>query len=292
MISGQAPNTATQTDCQQYTDFASSGMTPDGQAIGTGCVFPANVKTIADQLVAAGFTWKAYMEDMGNDPARETATCGHAALAAKDPTAHAEAPMASLPTGDQYAAKHDPFVYFHSIIDAPICQTSVVNLEALSADLMSVSTTPNFTFIAPNLCNDGHDAPCKDGQPGGLISANRFLQTWVPKIQNSAAYQKDGLLIVTFDEAEHDVSACCNEPTGPNVSAPGRTGPGGGRTGEVLLSKFIKPGTVSDVPYNHYSQLRTIEDIFGLDHLGYAAQAGLAGFGSDVFGGSVAVLGE
>ena len=154
MISGQAPNTATQTDCQQYTDFASSGMTPDGQAIGTGCVFPANVKTIADQLVAAGFTWKAYMEDMGNDPARETATCGHAALAAKDPTAHAEAPMASLPTGDQYAAKHDPFVYFHSIIDAPICQTSVVNLKALSADLMSVSTTPNFTFIAPNLCND------------------------------------------------------------------------------------------------------------------------------------------
>ena len=114
----------------------------------------------------------------------------------------------------------------------------------------------------------------------------------MPKIQNSAAYQKDGLLIVTFDEAEHDVSACCNEPTGPNVSAPGRTGPGGGRTGEVLFSKFIKPGTVSDVPYNHYSQLRTIEDIFGLDHLGYAAQAGLAGFGSDVFGGSVAVLGE
>ncbi len=69
--------------------------------------------------------------------------------------------------------------------------------------------------------------------------------------------------------------------------------PGGGDTGSVLISPYITPGTVSDVYYNHYSWLRTMEDLFsvaasspGLDgqgHIGYAAQPGLAPFGADVF---------
>jgi phosphatidylinositol-3-phosphatase len=46
----------------------------------------------------------------------------------------------------------------------------------------------------------------------------------------------------------------------------------------VLVSKILKPGTVSNVAFNHYSMLKTIEDIFGLGHLGYAGQAGLQGF--------------
>ena len=50
-----------------------------------------------------------------------------------------------------------------------------------------------------------------------------------------------------------------------------------------VLSPFVKPGTVSNTPYNHYSMLKTIEDLFGLGHLGYAGQKGLAAFGSDVF---------
>jgi Phosphoesterase family len=68
---------------------------------------------------------------------------------------------------------------------------------------------------------------------------------------------------------------------------------GGGDTGSVLISPFIKPGSVSTRFYNHYSWLRTMEDLFsvsahsrGLDgdgHIGYAAQRGLAPFGSDVF---------
>jgi hypothetical protein len=54
----------------------------------------------------------------------------------------------------------------------------------------------------------------------------------------------------------------------------------------VVLSRFIKPGTVSDVPYNHYSLLRSVEDLFSLAHLGYAADPDLASFGNDVFTGS------
>jgi hypothetical protein len=180
-------------------------------------------------------------------------------------------------------------MYFHSIIDFPTCQQNVVGYNHLRTDLKKERTTPNYSFITPNLCNDGHDAPCVNGKPGGLVSANKFLKSLMPKILRSPAYKDRGLVIVTFDEAEAtgsdaDSSACCNEPTGPNTTNPGFTnpGPGGGRVGAVLLSPCIKPGTVNKAKYNHYSMLRSIEDNFGLSHLGYAGQKGLKPFGSTV----------
>ena len=63
----------------------------------------------------------------------------------------------------------------------------------------------------------------------------------------------------------------------------GLYGPGGGKVGAVVLSKFIKPGTVSRQAYNHYSQLRSFEDLFGLNHLGDAQQPQVDSFGSDVY---------
>ena len=92
-------------------------------------------------------------------------------------------------------------------------------------------------------------------------------------------------MIVTFDEAGNDASDCCGEPMGPNTPNNGGTtqGNGGGRVGAVLLSPYIKPGSVNETPYNHYSLLRSIEDIFGLPHLGYAAADGLKAFGDDIF---------
>jgi hypothetical protein len=277
MISGIAPTQQTQSDCYHYEEFVETGMAPDGQPIGNGCVYPAHVQTIGNQLAARRRSWKGYMEDMGNDPARESDRCGHAVLGQIDPTERAT-------PDDQYAAKHDPFVYFHAIIDSASCRQNVVPLTRLEGDLRSIGRTPNYVFIAPNLCHDGHDRPCASHEPGGLISADAFLQHWVPLITASPAFRANGLLIITFDEAiDLDATACCGEPTGPNTTKPGFNGPGGGRIGAVLLSPFIAPGTVSDVPYNHYSMLRSIEDIFGLSHLGYAGMSGLRGFGSDVF---------
>ena len=274
MISGIAPSPETQLDCGRYIDFVQTGTAPDGQPIGRGCVYPATVRTLANQLAESGRTWKAYLEDMGNDPTREPPTCGHAPLGERDPTGHAA-------LTDQYAAKHNPFVYFHSIIDSASCGKNVVALPALEQDLRS--GTPNYVFIVPNLCHDGHDHPCVSHEPGGLVSADQFLAHWVPLITASPAF-KDGLLIVTFDEASsEDASACCAEPPGPNVPKPGYAGPGGGRTGAVLLSPFIAPGTVSDVPYNHYSMLKSIEEIFHLPFLGYAGLPGLAGFGPHIY---------
>lgn len=277
MISGVAPAPKTQIDCPHFDDFVETDVARDGQPVGDGCVYPAHVPTIANQLEAKRFTWGAFMEDMGNDPARESTTCAHPDVGTTDVTETAT-------PSDQYATKHNPFVYFHAIIDSATCKKNVVPLTRLDEVLRSVDRTPNFTFIVPNLCHDGHDRPCVNGEPGSLESAQDFLQHWIPRITSSPAYKKDGLIIITFDEAlSINAEACCNQRPGPNTPNPGVNGPGGGRTGAVLLSRFIRPGTVSNVPYNHYSMLRTVEDLFGLSHLGYANQPGLANFGRDVF---------
>ena len=278
MISGQSENPATQADCQTFSEFAFAGIGDGGQALGSGCVYPAQIKTVADQLEKAGLKWRGYMQDMGADPAREPETCAHPAIGAADGTQHAT-------PADQYATRHNPFVYFHSVIDDQAsCSKHVVNLDELPRDLRKAKRTPSYTFITPDLCADGHDATCADpAQPGGYAGIDAFLRTWVPRILKSPAMKEDGLLIVTFDESESGAEAAGFVPGGPNAALQGITGPGGGRTGTVLISNRIKRDTVSDKPYNHYSLLRSTEDIFGLKHLGYAASPGVSPFGRDVF---------
>jgi hypothetical protein len=284
MISGQAPNPDTQGDCMAgFKDVFPGVMGPDGQIMGSGCVYPEAAKTIADQLEKKGLTWRAYMEDMGADPAREKAACAHPAIGDSDPTQSATA-------NDQYATRHNPFVYFHSIIDDQgRCDAHDVNLSELGPDLASASKTPNFAFITPDLCSDGHDATCANAaQKGGLAGVDDFLKTWVPRIQESPAYAEGSMIVITWDEGNsprpQSSQECCGEPTGPNTPMPGIAGPGGGRTGTVVLSQFTVPGSVNDTQYNHYGLLRSVEDLFGLGHLGYAGQSGLKAFGSDVFG--------
>ena len=330
MVSGQAPTPDTDDDCipglvssgggGNFNNVEQTGWTSDGQVVATGgCVYPKDVKTLPNQLEEKGLTWKGYMGDMGNDPARESAACGHPKLGVgTDLTNSAEAPSASVPQGDAYATRHDPFVYFHSIIDNEAsCKAHVVNLNKLPADLKDERTTPNYTFITPNLCDDGHDGAgtgaagttCANGGPGGLTSIDAFLQKWVPQILASPAYKKDGLLVITFDESNYatetvtvnpttkqetvDINytgdSCCNQQPGPNLSGvrPSSSalvntpalvenlvfnGFGGDQIGALLISPFIKPGSTSDTGYNHYSLLRSLEDIYGIrEHLGYAA---------------------
>jgi hypothetical protein len=82
----------------------------------------------------------------------------------------------------------------------------------------------------------------------------------------------------------------------PNVAPPAGTLPGGGQVGALLLNdRFIKPGSVNTTPYNHYSALRSYEDLLGITtggsdgfgHLGMAGAAGLTPFGPDVFNNPV-----
>jgi hypothetical protein len=124
----------------------------------------------------------------------------------------------------------------------------------------------------------------------------------MPLVLGSPAYRSGNMLVVvTFDEADVNASdptyaaACCGEAPGPNTAAPGNaaattnTAPGGGQIGALLLnSKYLRPGsTLTTASYNHYSALRTYEDLLGLTsggadgngHLGFAAASGLQTFG-------------
>ena len=187
----------------------------------------------------------------------------------------------------------------------------------LANDLSSTATTPRFGFITPNLCDDGHDGTCagtnvEGGKTGGLVAADLWLKHWMPLILSSPSYESGQMLVaVTFDEGGlTDTTACCNEQPGPNWAYPGFSpllgtpptipgaDPGGGRTGALLLnSTYIQPGTVDTTgSYNHYSALRSYEDLLGLTsggadglgHLGFAAASGLAPFGQDIFQPAVA----
>lgn len=289
-ISGQAPNVATQSDCPLWTPFPGQLVAgPYHQVLGEGCVYPAAAQTLGNQLSATGRSWAAYLQDMGNDPARDRTVstargpaCGHPATMSLDPTQHAS-------KTDQYAARHDGFTFFSSVTaNRAFCAAHILSFRPLPGTLAQASATPAFSFIAPNLCDDGHDAPCVTGAPGGLAQADAFLSRWVPKIMAAPAYRDGGLIVITFDEGSGS-GACCGQtstlgPAHPNVPEPGKNGPGGGRVGAVLLSPLIRPGTVSTVDYNHYSLLRTVEDIFGLPHLGDAAMPQVRSFGADVFG--------
>ena len=96
--------------------------------------------------------------------------CRHPAVNGADDTQQAE-------RGDQYATRHNPFVYFHSIIDSPACARDDVPLSRLPGDLGGVESTANLSLIVPNLCNDGHDAPCVDGRPGAARAPTRGSRT-------------------------------------------------------------------------------------------------------------------
>ena len=355
-ISGQAPTPLTDSDCNltSYSNVTPGTDDPNavkypGQVDGNGCVYPAptsttkGAPTIADQLDAANppnssthvASWREYAEDMGNDPTRDGGVadptggtdCAHPTVGGTDGAAIAEA-------SDRYATRHNPFMYFHSIIDntaecdanvVPLGKTTVGTTSTfngaqlpdtftghLATDLSSEATTPKFGFITPNLCDDGHDATCagtnvEGGKTGGLTGADLWLKHWMPLIMASPSYQSGQMLVViTSDEGDvTDTTACCNEQPGPNWAFPGHSpllgaapttpgaDPGGGRIGTLLLnSTYIQPGTVDTTgSYNHYSALRSYEDLLGLTtggadglgHLGFAAAPGLTPFGQDIF---------
>ncbi|PZS32953.1 MAG: phosphoesterase, partial [Pseudonocardiales bacterium] len=282
LISGQPPNPDTQAECPLFSDMAPTGLGASGLAVGRGCVYPAAVRTIADQLTTAGRSWKAYVEDMDRQPG-QSPTCRHPIPGGPDITA-LDRP------GDGYAMRHNPFAYFHSVIDGPDCAKNDLPLSRLSTDLRSERKTPSFAYLAPSLCNGGDVAPCADGRPGGYPAADAFLKRWVPEILRSPAYRKSGLLVITFDEAPAvgpaaDSRACCGEQPGLATPNPGgllKPGPGGGKVGALVLSPFVAGGDVNDRPYNHYALLHSMQSLLGLGSLGYSGQRGLPTFGSDV----------
>lgn len=298
LLSGQGPTPQTAQNCPTYENLAPGTTGAEGQANGSGCVYPSATQTLAGQLTAKHLTWKAYLEGMdeggapsvgaagvGAPPVSAAGPCGHPALGSTDLTS-----ALTPPAGQAYATFRNPFVYFHSIIDSSTCASNDVGLSSLQGDLASAKRTPSFSYIVPGRCDDGSITPCAPGQAAGMTGADGFLQKVIPEILASKAYKENGLLVITVDEAPSsgeyaDSSSCCGQPSFPNLPAPASAigTPGGGQVGALLLSPFIKGGNLEQGTYNHFSLLRTVEDLFGLSHLGYAGGKGVSSFSPSLF---------
>ncbi|MBO0822947.1 MAG: phosphoesterase [Actinobacteria bacterium] len=324
-FTGQAPNKSMNDDCPYYSPFLetfpgqSSEVTSAGQFLGNGCILPTDVPNFPDQLDAAGLTWKGYFQDMGNDPALDGTTptpqgpaCGHPKVGAENPEFYR-----TFPPSDKYALHRNPFIFMDSVIkNQRYCDAHVLSLQPLAHDLKAVATTPNFSFIEPNFCNQFLNSVALGVQiaPGCTTATiDAFYRSLISEIEASPAYQQDGLIEVVTDESGNlqpnivpqetlalEFASCCGEPAAqlpisptnstvpfnpaiPNYPWPGGLGAGGGPVGAVFISPFIEPGTVTTIAYNHFSLLRTNEQIFGFGFLGDAAIAGVASVGNDVF---------
>jgi phosphatidylinositol-3-phosphatase len=291
LISGLGPTADTAVNCPTFLDVTPATAGKDGQYAGNGCVYPSSVENVGDQLAAKKLSWRVYAEGMEDAGAGQPTACRHPAFGATDTTAVAGA-------GDAFATYRDPFSYFDSVIDARACAQEDLGLAALSGDLRDAKRTPALSYIVPSLCHDGHEAPCTPGAPVGLGASEAFLRHVVPEILDSAAYKQGGLLVITTDQAPAtgpaaDSSSCCAQPSFPGIPGNQPTGsapaadklppPGGGQVGALLLSPYVKPHSFDQEPFNHFSLLRTIEDLFGLGHLGYAALPEVKSFDASVF---------
>ena len=150
-------------------------------------------------------------------------------------------------SGD-YAVRHNPEPYYTRIRAA--CGFDNVPMGTTSSgaflDALNAGTLPTFVFITPNLQNDMHN--------GTIAMGDAWLQSWVPKITASSSYQAGNtVLVITFDEGRRNI---------------------GQVVATIVVSPYTPPGTQSATAFNHYSLLRTTEELLGIStYLGNAATA-------------------
>lgn len=219
-------------------------------------------RNFADQLEQAHRTWKGYMDSMPSP-------CFHGSYA---PTALPPDPIqgdSTAPPARDYADRHNPFLYFPDIIgNGARCAQHVRPYTELS-NALTTNALPNFAFITPDTCHDGHDSPCANGATGGLTSADAWLQQEVPPLLNYLQAH-NGVMVITFDEngfSDGPPFGCCH-------GGPGGLPGFGGRVGLLAIGPGIAPGQIVHSKYDHASLLRSLEDMFGItEHLNNAAKS-------------------
>ena len=193
-------------------------LTNDGSQ--TPATLPVSVDNVVRELVAAGKTWKAYGEDL---------------------------PSVGYTGGDigNFAIRHYPLAYMTDVQNSQAQLQNLVPFTQFATDL-AAGNLPNYSWVTPNLCDDAHDCP--------LSTADTWLQTNIDPLIKNPSFQKDGLLIVVFDESGSD-----------NTN-------GGGRVVCVLISPASsKVAFQSTTLYQHPSVLRLTLEGLGVKNLPGAA---------------------
>jgi hypothetical protein len=141
-----------------------------------------------------------------------------------------------------YARKHEPAISFRDISSSPArCAriTDFASFNPMAAD---------FEMIVPNLQNDMHNGTTQQGDD--------FLRGFVPRILASPAWATGSPLFITWDEGAQG---------------------GNNKVATLVIAKNVQSGLRSMVPHNHYSLLRTIQELLGLPCLGQSCQANSLG---------------
>lgn len=281
-ITGEGTDAATPAvDCINEVQCAPGSNAGENNIDGVLSIPAANNisgKTIADQLVAAGMSWKSYQESLPPAGADGINFSDGFFSIFNDGTNNIPA---NLPTNSGlvklYAAKHNPFVYFQSVQEAEregLSLDRVVGFQGahgLFEDLGS-GHVPNFSLIAPNQCNDQHGRgnagatcdfdPTNDGTQNGLNPALIYLgdltlRNIVKAIHHSPVWQEGrNAIVVVWDEDDYSVAPTVNR---------------------VLLTvdtNYGVRGVKSARFYTHFSLLKSIESGFGLPCLNHACDAG------------------
>ena len=148
------------------------------------------------------------------------------------------------PTNDsgEYAVRHNPWEYFSSANTLAVADSS-----QLTGDLNSANA-PDFVWYTPNLINDEHD--------GTPQQADNFLKSFIPSVQSTSWYAAGGQIIVDYDE-------------GAPSDSSGINGGNGGHVPTIVVSAALKASpTQSSAAVDTAGVLHTIEDSYGLSHLG------------------------
>jgi phosphatidylinositol-3-phosphatase len=152
-----------------------------------------------------------------------------------------------------YAVRHNPPAYYRPLAEE--CVRKDLPIDRFHAALARDSL-PAFSFITPNLCHDNHDCT--------VSTADGWLAREVEMIVQSSTYQAGHTVVfISYDEGPGDTPADCTAH--PHASSC--------HVATVVVSPSTPPRTRSAERFNHYSLLRTTEDLLGLAHLGMAARA-------------------
>jgi hypothetical protein len=228
-------------------------------------------KTIADQLVERGKTWKSYQESLPPTGADQVNN-SDGFFSDVNPIS-TSLPSESQTLIDLYAVKHNPFVYFQSVQEGLSDGNSLANVVAfegsngLFADLAS-GQVPAFSFIAPNQCNDQHGRgnagplcdfdPSDNGTQTGLNPALIFkgdqtIETLVNAIHASPAWRLgNNAIVLLWDENDYSATPITNQVL------------------TTVETNYGPSGVVSDEFYTHFSLLKSLEAGFGLPCLNHA----------------------
>jgi len=190
-----------------------------GQTISTNDGYKGSVpyENLISQVVAANKTWKAY----GDSLPEQGYTGGN-----RGP----------------YAKKHFPVAYFDNVRNDEMQRKNLVPAEQFATDLQSAKGLPDFSMLIPNLDHDAHD--------GSLKEADDWLKQYIAPLLENPEFQKDGILIITFDE-----------------SFKGDPDHGGGHISTVVIGPLTKERFTDPTFYQHESLFVTLEELLGLPRL-------------------------